>query len=31
MPFQYADAVENGTKNENTCTESDPVTDMIKK
>ena len=31
MPFQYADAVENGNENENICTESDPVTDMIEK
>ena len=31
MPFQYANAVENGTENKNTSTESDPVTDMIEK
>ena len=31
MPFQYADAVGNGTENDNTCRDSDPVTDMINK
>ena len=31
MPFQYVDAVENGTENGNTCRDSDPVTDMINK
>ena len=31
MPFQYVDAVENGTENDNTCRDSDPVTDMTNK